>query len=64
MRGYETLGKRILTIHETGKEDKTVVHVIYRHMYKADYFIARYKRLYHRIFNDANGWHLTIKTHS
>ena len=63
MRGYQTLGKRLVHIHETGKDDSEVVRSVYK-VYGRNRHIVRYQKLWRVVELKDGIVHLTIKTHN
>ena len=63
MRGYQTLGKRLVHIHETGKDEKEIVRSVYK-VYGRNRHIVRYQKLWREVELKDGIVHLTIKTHN
>ena len=60
MRGYQTLGRRILTVHYPDGRDNTMhIAVVYKRP-RTGVFMARFKRQYHYVKYDEQGWHLYV----
>jgi predicted SpoU family rRNA methylase len=61
MRGYASLGKKLVIIHRTNQDDEELVRTVYK-QYGYQKFIVRFERQWHRLMRTGqDGWHLRLQ---